>query len=415
MTTAQSRNIPPNPVKRIGLIGGGQLAWMMAPAAQKLQLDLIVQTPAATDPAAAIATQTILAPIHDATATAQLARQCDVITFENEFVDLDALAVLVMQGVIFRPGLTVLRSLLDKFDQRQFFQQHGLPTPLFQSPAPAVPPSFPAVLKTRRMGYDGQGTFIPQTLAAYQAIVERIGAENLLWEEFVPFDRELAVVAARDSRGHVVIYPIVETQQVNQVCHWVLAPAAIPDTVAQAIQTIAQTIMAQLDVVGVLGIELFITADDGQSPTGGHRILVNEIAPRTHNSGHYSLDACITSQFEQQLRAVADLPLGDPSLNCPGAIMVNLLGFEAATTDYAAHRAQLAAIPHAQVHWYGKAESRPGRKLGHVTVRLWGDDWRSQAQGAIALVESIWYPSPDRPGEISVEIPSTHKPEVSLQ
>jgi 5-(carboxyamino)imidazole ribonucleotide synthase len=370
-------------IKRIGIIGGGQLAWMMAPAAQKLQLDLIVQTPAATDPAAPIATQTILAPVGDAIATGQLARQCDVITFENEFVNLDALAQLVNRGVRFRPSLNVLRSLLDKYDQRQFFQQHNLPTPQFQSPA-AVPPSFPAVLKTRRMGYDGQGTFIPKTLAEYQAIVERIGAENLLWEEFVPFDRELAVVAARDSQGHVVIYPIVETQQVDQVCHWVVAPAAVNDAVAQQISAIARTILEKLDVVGIFGIELFITADD--------RVLVNEIAPRTHNSGHYSLDACVTSQFEQQLRAVADLPLGDPSLNCPGAIMVNLLGFEAATTDYAAQRAALAAIPNAHVHWYGKTASRPGRKLGHVTVKLFGADWRSQAQGAIAQIEGIWYP-----------------------
>jgi 5-(carboxyamino)imidazole ribonucleotide synthase len=384
MTTAQPTHIPSNPVKRIGIIGGGQLAWMMAPAAQKLQLDLIVQTPAATDPAASIATQTILAPVGDATATAALARQCDVITFENEFVDLDALAALVAEGVIFRPGLTVLRSLLDKYDQRQFFQQHGLPTPMFQSPAPAAPPSFPAVLKTRRMGYDGQGTFIPKTLAEYQAIVDRIGAENLLWEEFVPFDRELAVVVARSTQGERVIYPIVETQQVDQVCHWVIAPALVSASVAQQIQTIAQTIVEKLDVVGIFGIELFITSDE--------RVLVNEIAPRTHNSGHYSLDACNTSQFEQQLRAVADLPLGDPDMNCAGAIMVNLLGFEAATTDYKAQRERLAAIPNAHVHWYGKTASRPGRKLGHVTVKLFGDDWRSRAQATIEQITAIWYP-----------------------
>jgi 5-(carboxyamino)imidazole ribonucleotide synthase len=387
MTTAQ-----PIEINRIGIIGGGQLAWMMAAAAQKLQLDLIVQTPDASDPAAAIAHSTILAPVGDATATAKLARQCDVITFENEFVDLDALAALVSQGVIFRPSLTVLRSLLDKYDQRQFFQQHGLPTPTFQSPAPAVPPSFPAVLKTRRMGYDGQGTFIPKTLAEYTEIVDRIGAGNLLWEEFIPFDRELAVMVARNGSGDIVVYPIVETQQVDQVCHWVIAPAAVPDPVAQQIQTIAQTILEKLDVVGIFGIELFITAADGQRPTGGHRVLVNEIAPRTHNSGHYSLDACHTSQFEQQLRAVADLPLGDPSMNCAGAIMVNLLGFESATNDYKAQRDALAAIPNAHVHWYGKTASRPGRKLGHVTVKLAGDDWRSLAPQAIDQITAIWYP-----------------------
>jgi 5-(carboxyamino)imidazole ribonucleotide synthase len=384
MTTAQLTQIKPDPIARIGIIGGGQLAWMMAAAAQKLQLDLIVQTPEVSDPAAAIAHSTILAPVGDATATAQLARQCDVITFENEFVDLDALAALVSQGVIFRPSLNVLRSLLDKYDQRQFFQQHGLPTPTFQSPAPAVPPSFPAVLKTRRMGYDGQGTFIPKTLTEYTEIVDRIGAENLLWEEFIPFDRELAVMVARNRLGDMVVYPIVETAQVDQVCHWVIAPALVSATVAQQIRAIAQTILEKLDVVGIFGIELFITADD--------RVLVNEIAPRTHNSGHYSLDACQTSQFEQQLRAVADLPLGDPALNCAGAIMVNLLGFESATNDYTAQRAALAAIPNAHVHWYGKTASRPGRKLGHVTVKLDGNDWRSRAPQAIDQVSAIWYP-----------------------
>jgi 5-(carboxyamino)imidazole ribonucleotide synthase len=384
MTTAQPTQISPQPIHRIGIIGGGQLAWMMAAAAQELRLDLIVQTPDASDPAAAIAHHTILAPVGDATATAQLARQCDVITFENEFVDLDALTELVRQGVIFRPSLAVLRSLLDKYDQRQFFQQHGLPNPLFQSPAPAVPPSFPAVLKTRRMGYDGQGTFIPQTQAEYTQIIDRVGAENLLWEEFVPFDRELAVMVARSVSGKIVVYPIVETQQVDQVCHWVVAPALVRATVAQQIRTIAQIILEKLDVVGIFGIELFITADD--------RVLVNEIAPRTHNSGHYSLDACHTSQFEQQLRAVADLPLGDPTMNCAGAIMVNLLGFESATNDYNSQRAALAAIPNAHVHWYGKTASRPGRKLGHVTVKLDGEDWRSCVQSAIAQVTAIWYP-----------------------
>ncbi len=379
MTTA-----PGTGNQRIGIIGGGQLAWMMAAAADKLHLDLIVQTPDASDPAAAIAHSTILAPVSDANATAKLARQCDVITFENEFVDLDALAQLVTQSVIFRPSLIVLRSLLDKYDQRQFFRQHGLPTPRFQSPAPASPPSLPAVLKTRRMGYDGQGTFIAKTLTEYTQIVDRIGAENLLWEEFIPFDRELAVMVARNSSGAIVVYPIVETQQVDQVCHWVIAPAAVADAVAQKIQTIAQTILEKLDVVGIFGIELFITADD--------RVLVNEIAPRTHNSGHYSLDACHTSQFEQQLRAVADLPLGDPAMNCPGAIMVNLLGFESATNDYNAQRTALAAIPNAHVHWYGKTASRPGRKLGHVTVKLFGEDWRSQTQPTIAQINALWYP-----------------------
>ncbi|MBE9032832.1 ATP-grasp domain-containing protein, partial [filamentous cyanobacterium LEGE 11480] len=246
------------------------------------------------------------------------------------------------------------------------------------------PPQLPAVLKTRRMGYDGQGTFIPKTLEEYQAIVHQIGAADLLYEAFVPFERELAIMAARSSDGNIVVYPIVETQQVEQVCRWVIAPAAISASMTVEIQRIAHTLLEQLDVIGIFGIELFMTADD--------RVLVNEIAPRTHNSGHYTLDASITSQFEQQLRAVSGLPLGDPALNCDGAIMVNLLGFETAHHDYAEKRAQLAALPQSNVHWYGKTESRPGRKLGHVTVRLMAAEWRDQALNTIQQIEQIWYP-----------------------
>lgn len=370
-------------IKRIGIIGGGQLAWMMADAVAKLDLDLIVQTPQITDPAAAIATATVLAPVEDAQATAQLAAQSDVITFENEFVDLPALAKLAEQGVTFRPRLAALHPLLDKSEQRQFFQQYQLPTPTFIVPAPTVPPPLPAVLKTRRMGYDGQGTFIVKTPAAYRDIAEKVGTDNLLCEEFVPFDRELAIIAARSTRGEVVLYPIVETHQVNQVCRWVIAPAEVTDIVTQQIHAIARRILAELDIVGICGIELFVTADE--------QVLVNEVAPRTHNSGHYSLDACVTSQFEQQLRAVADLPLGDSQLNCNGAIMVNLLGFARAIDDYVEKRAQLAEIPQAHVHWYGKTESRPGRKLGHVTVRFMQPDWRVQAMETIAQIERIWY------------------------
>ena len=202
-----------------------------------------------------------------------------------------------------------------------------------------------------------------------------------LLEKFVPFERELAVIAARSEKGEIVTYPIVETQQVAQVCRRVLVPAEIPRAVAAEIEAIAHTILHGLEVVGVFGIELFLTADS---------VVVNEIAPRTHNSGHFSLDACKTSQFEQHLRAVCDLPLGNAALNCDGAVMVNLLGYEYAEDDYLAKRQKLQQIPQAHVHWYGKAASRPGRKLGHVTVLL--DTQNRSEGGAIAQkIESIWY------------------------
>lgn len=381
-------------LQRVGIIGGGQLAWMMADAAAKLGIDLIVQTPEKTDPAVAIASETILAPIADAKATAQLAARSDVITFENEFVDLPALTRLAAQGVCFRPALTALEPLLDKYHQRSYLKQLGLPTPDFTAMTIAevqtlAAPDYPLVLKTRRHGYDGQGTFIVKTAADLDSLVGRLADVPLILEEFVPFERELAVMAARSVDGTIVVYPVVETEQTNQVCHRVFAPAIVDKAVVNQVTTIAERLLTNLQVVGILGIELFLTQSGD--------VLVNEIAPRTHNSGHYTLDACDTSQFEQQLRAVCGLPLGSPALRCRGAVMVNLLGYETSYRDYQAQRDRLAAIPQAHVHWYGKMEARPGRKLGHVTVLLDDETLQDPSQLqerelAIAQhIESIWY------------------------
>ncbi|MEM8605243.1 MAG: 5-(carboxyamino)imidazole ribonucleotide synthase [Cyanobacteria bacterium P01_H01_bin.121] len=379
--------------QRVGVIGGGQLAWMMGPAAQRLGLDLVVQTPQATDPAAAIATAVILAPVADAQATLQLAQQCDVITFENEFVDLEALAALSAQGIEFAPALTALKPLLDKYEQRSFLAQHQLPNPRFVALADREDPQhspfgFPVMLKARRLGYDGKGTQVINTATELAAIVNEQGAEPFLLEEYVPFECELAVMAARSRTGQIAIYPIVETQQVDHVCRRVIAPAVISPVITAKIRAIATTILDHLNVVGVFGIELFLTQ--------AGEVLVNELAPRTHNSGHYSLDACQTSQFEQQLRAVTGLPLGNPDLTCAGAVMVNLLGFETATLSaksvYEAKLAQLAALPNAHVYWYNKTDSKPGRKLGHVTVLFDGADQGLEAAQTTALkLEEIWY------------------------
>ncbi|NJP09173.1 MAG: 5-(carboxyamino)imidazole ribonucleotide synthase [Leptolyngbyaceae cyanobacterium RU_5_1] len=392
-------------IKRVGVIGGGQLAWMMAGAAQKLGVELVIQTPNETDPAAAIASDIVLAAVDDATATAQLATQCDLITFENEFVDLAALSLLENQGVCFRPGLATLKPLLDKYDQRCYTAALGLPTPRFCSLTPEstreevgqfllktpsaagfTDPNFPVALKTRRHGYDGQGTFIIKDWTTLQSTWANLGHQPVLLEEFIPFERELAVIAARAVDGTITVYPIVETQQENQVCRRVIAPAQLSQSVMEQVEAIAHTLLTGLQAIGLFGIELFLT------PNG--TVLVNEIAPRTHNSGHFTLDACPTSQFEQHLRAVCGLPLGSPAMQSAGAVMVNLLGYEHSHSTYQAKRQQLAARPDAHVHWYGKTESRPGRKLGHVTALLNDGVGVSLHQRAIARaqeIESIWY------------------------
>jgi 5-(carboxyamino)imidazole ribonucleotide synthase len=383
-------------MKRVGVIGGGQLAWMMADGAKKLGIELVVQTPNKSDPAVAIATETIIAAIDDAQATKALAEDCQIVTFENEFVNLAALSALAQQGACFRPGLDVLSRILDKYDQRCYLQQIGLPVPKFVAldelesvGAHGCAPlqKFPVVLKARRHGYDGQGTFIikdAETLAQKLAASQHQEQQpQFLLEEFVPFERELAVIAARSVTGESAIYPIVETQQQDQVCRRVFVPADISAELVQEIEAIARTFLESLQAVGVFGIELFLT------PEG--KVLVNEVAPRTHNSGHFTLDACEVSQFEQHLRAVCGLPLGNPNLRSAGALMVNLLGYEtSAGRDYLVGRSSIAQIPQAHVRWYGKTASRPGRKLGHVTVLL-DDNNRHQATAIAQQIESIWY------------------------
>lgn len=372
-------------IKRVGVIGGGQLAWMMAGAAKKLGVELVIQTPNSDDPAVEIASEVIFAAVDDATATARLATRCDVITFENEFVDLAALAPVAAQGVCFRPRLEVLSPLLDKYHQRCYLQQIGLPVPKFSTLEDSSPsPQFPLVMKSRRHGYDGQGTFIIQDAASFQQTLASFAGKpsSFLVEEFVPFVQELAIIAARSPSGEIITYPVVETQQEKQVCRRVIAPADIIPEVAAEVESVARTLLSNLQAVGIFGIELFLTSDNC--------ILVNEIAPRTHNSGHFTLDACETSQFEQHLCTVSGLSLGSSALRCRTAVMVNLLGYEDAQNDYLVKRQQLAQLPQAHVYWYGKKRSRPGRKLGHVTVLLDVADY-AQANNVAQKIESIWY------------------------
>ncbi|GAB4212785.1 MAG: 5-(carboxyamino)imidazole ribonucleotide synthase [Synechococcales cyanobacterium] len=353
---------------RIGVIGAGQLAQMLAEAAQPLGLEVWVQTVHPDDPAVPVAAGVV-------SSVAELAACCDRITFENEFVDLDALASI--SGTTFYPTLSSLRPLLDKYDQRCFLRDLGIPVPNFT--LGSLPPwDYPWVWKQRRLGYDGQGTVIIRSPADWQSVASQ--AATGMAEVFIPFERELAIMVARSAAGEIAHYPVVETVQRHQVCHHVIAPAALDEAMIQRVQSLATKIVNALEWVGMMGIELFLTPDQ--------EILVNELAPRTHNSGHYTIDACQTSQFEQHLRAVAGLPLGSSALTAPVAVMLNLLGFEYAHSDYAAQRHALTQRPNSTVHWYGKTESRPGRKLGHVTQVL---EDRSGIPTALAALEQLWY------------------------
>ncbi|MCH9715353.1 MAG: 5-(carboxyamino)imidazole ribonucleotide synthase [Cyanobacteria bacterium] len=376
----------------LGVVGGGQLAWMLAAAARDLQLPLIVQTPGADDPATALATGVVQAPIADLQATRELASRCSVITFENEWVDLEGLAELARDGVTFIPSLAALAPLVDKLGQRQLLQRLGIPCPhwtllsdLGKAPSPLPPGwSFPLMAKAATGGYDGKGTRLLRHRTDLEQLLAEVDPQQWMVEAFVDFELELSQLVCRDQQGRVLCYPIVQTHQHRQVCDWVLAPGAVPHAVQAFARNTAVSLLTAIDYVGVLSIEFFYGADGLQ---------VNEIAPRTHNSGHVTIEASHTSQFSQQARIVAGLPMGEVGLKVPGALMVNLLGFEDGESAYAIQRQQLAALPAASVHWYGKQASSPGRKLGHVTLLLSAAEAgarRKEAMERLAEVRAIW-------------------------
>lgn len=358
---------------RVGVIGGGQLARMMVPAAVELGIDIRVLAEGPGMSAAIAATAE--GDYHDAATVLEFARQVDVVTFDHEHVPQDVLRSLVDAGVSVHPGPDALAVAQDKITMRRRLSELGLPVPdwaAVQGPddlrAFLADHGGRAVVKTPRGGYDGKGVRVVSNASDvddwFIAVAEAGGDQALLVEELVPFTRELAQSVARRPSGQVVAWPLVETVQRDGVCAEVIAPA--PDSagrIADLTESIAVRIAEELGVTGVLAVELFQTDDE--------RILINELAMRPHNTGHWTIDGATTSQFEQHLRAVLDLPLGATGSFAPVSVMVNVLGGPADGDLAARYPAALEAFPEAKYHFYGKAP-RPGRKIGHVTVL--GDD-----------------------------------------
>ncbi|WP_112255824.1 5-(carboxyamino)imidazole ribonucleotide synthase [Kocuria flava] len=356
----------------VGVVGGGQLARMMAPAATALGLELRVL---AEGPDVSAAAAVATAPVGDHTDLETLRRfaaDVDVLTFDHEHVPTEHLHALVREGVAVRPGPEALVHAQDKLAMRAAVDRLGLPNPHWAAVADVDElvafgerTGWPVVLKTPRGGYDGKGVMVLSGPEAAR------GPEPAAWfgrtqgpllaEERVPFTRELSALVARTPSGEVRSWPVVESIQVDGVCDEVLAPAPalLPEVAAAAAGT-ARTIAAELGVTGVMAVELF------EAPGRGPGFLVNELAMRPHNSGHWTMDGSVTSQFEQHLRAVLDLPLGETAALTGATVMKNYLG--GANQDlFSAYRAALGAEPRAKVHNYGKAV-RPGRKIGHVNV-----------------------------------------------
>jgi len=351
------------PGSTIGIFGGGQLARMTAMAAKRMGYRVIVLDPTPDCPAGQVADDEITAAYDDVEAARELARRSAVVTAEFENVPADTLAA-IEPLVPVRPASRVLRIAQNRIAEKSFLAEHHFPVPRFcpvrsrDELLEAVQIiGYPAVLKTATGGYDGKGQVKIEHPEEAETAWERLGKVDCVLEEFVPLDKELSVIVARNGRGERTVYPVAENTHANHILDTSVMPARIPAPLAKEAQELALAIAEALDVVGLLCVEIFL-AQDG-------RLLVNELAPRPHNSGHQTFDAAVTSQFEQLIRAICNLPLGSTKLFQPVAI-ANLLGDLWA--DGEPNWTAALELPEVKVHLYGKAEPRSGRKMGHLTA-----------------------------------------------
>ncbi len=377
----------------IGVVGGGQLAKLLVTAGKKRAVDVVVQTISKSDPAAVVASEVVLSDPTNVEGTKLLAEKCRSITFENEWVDIASLMTLQNQGVSFFPKIESITPLINKISQRELLNHldipcpEWMPMPINESSSFIFPKewSFPVMAKAASGGYDGKGTKIIQNLKQLEELIALNNDVKWFIEKWVSYEKELSIVATRDVNGIVRSFPIAETSQSNQVCDWVIAPAHINHNVQLMAKNIASSLLAELDYVGVLAIEFFYGKDG---------LLVNEIAPRTHNSGHFSIEACSSSQFDQQICISSGIPVPMPEMTVPGALMVNLLGLPSNYPVSIDGRLEaLKIIPGINVHWYEKKEEKTGRKLGHVTYLLEKDDAISrkvEATEVLKKIRSIW-------------------------
>jgi 5-(carboxyamino)imidazole ribonucleotide synthase len=355
-----SRSLPPNAT--IGILGGGQLGRMSALAAARLGYRCHVYAPEADSPGMQVATAHTIAAYEDTGALARFAARVDVVTFEFENVPaatLDALAPLVPC----RPGVAALRICQDRLAEKRFLESAGVPVGPWRAVeseadlmAGIAALGLPAVLKTTRLGYDGRGQAVIRTPEEAAPAFARLAPKPLILEAFIPFSAELSAIVARAEDGTTAVFDAVENRHRHHILDVSFAPARVAPAIAAAAQAHVTAAAVALGLVGVLALELFLLPDG--------RLLGNELAPRPHNSGHWTMDACAAGQFEQHIRAVAGLPLADPTRH-HDAVMKNLVGPEGM-----ARWPDLLALPGVVPHLYGKAEARPGRKMGHANRLL---------------------------------------------
>lgn len=353
------------PGATIGVFGTGQLGRMLGMAARRMDYRFAAFGPRAEDsPAGQVADWVVSGDYTDRDAVRTFVRSVDVVTFEFENVAAEVAEIAAEEGVPVRPDGSVLHTAQNRLREKTFFAEAGLPvTPFVHVEsedalrAALDRVGTPAILKTVAFGYDGKGQVRIDDAADVAEAWQALSGAPAILEAFVDFEYEVSVVAARGADGEFVSYPLIENRHHDHILDVSIVPAQVSPAVEARAAELARAVLDALDVVGVLCVEFFLTQEG--------ELLINEMAPRPHNSGHLTVDAAVTSQFEQQLRAVCGLPLGDPTL-MGAAVMVNLLGdlWAAGEPDWAA----LGAVPNCKLHLYGKRDARPGRKMGHATV-----------------------------------------------
>ncbi|UJP65977.1 5-(carboxyamino)imidazole ribonucleotide synthase [Mongoliitalea daihaiensis] len=347
----------------LGILGGGQLGRMVIQSAISYNLDVHILDPDANAPCKSICQKFVQGNLKDYDTVYAFGKDCDVITIEIEHVNTEALQQLVAEGKKVYPQPELIRLIQDKRVQKTFYHEHGIPTAAFiltdtKEDVYAQSDFLPAVNKLGKEGYDGKGV---QILRTKEDLSKAFEAPSLL-EKLIPFEQELAVIVARNERGELVAYPPVECafHPTANLVEFLFAPASISDVIAEKAKEVAIQVIEALGLIGILAVELFVTKEG--------EVLVNEIAPRPHNSGHHTIEANYTSQFEQHMRAVMNMPLGNPDLRMPAA-MVNLLGEEGHVGDvWVEGLDQAMAEKGVYIHLYGKKVTKPFRKMGHVTI-----------------------------------------------
>lgn len=351
---------------RIGIIGGGQLGRMLGFAAKRMGFSVIVIDPTPKGPAAQVVDEQIIGDYSDQEATKKLAKLVDVITIEIEHINTDTLSNLEKEGVIIHPSPSTVAQIKNKFAQKEFLRNAHIPTSDFQEVKNKEEIiqagkrfGYPLVLKAKFDAFDGRGNVVIKNKNGIAAALQKLSGRELYVEKYVPFVKELAIMVARSTGGEIALYPVVETIHRNNICHIVKAPAPIDAKLTNKVRLLAKRVMKWLKGAGVFGIEMFLTKDK--------KILINEIAPRVHNSGHYTIEASVTDQFEQHIRAITGLPLGKTDMMVSSAVMINVLGDRQGEVKPEGFEKALK-IPGVSVHLYGKTETRPERKMGHITV-----------------------------------------------